>query len=207
MIYLIWWPPKCWKTTLAKKLSKELWIPWVSTDTLQCVVKPYIAKDKLSEYFPTSDQRCRDNDEKYFKYSSPEIIDAYRQQAKTVYEAIDMFSVCEITEGNDFIIEWYHIEPELVSELTLKHPWEVKGIFLIKTNEDKFIANIKKSTTPNDWIIKRTKKEITYQKIAKMICDYSKIFEVEWKKYNFEVMNLDDNFEWGLEEAIEKLKV
>jgi 2-phosphoglycerate kinase len=39
-----------------------------------------------------------------------------------VYEAIDMFYVCEITNGNDFIIEGCHIEPELVLKLSLKYP-------------------------------------------------------------------------------------
>jgi len=205
MIYLIWWPPKCWKTTLAKELSKKLWIPWVSTDTLQCVIKPYIEGDKLSDYFPTSHQRSKDNDEKYSKHSSSEIIDAYRKQAKTVYEATRMFCVCEITDGNDFIIEWYHIEPELVSELALKYPWKIKSMFLVKTDEEKFTKNIKNSTTPNDWIIERTNDENTYKKIAKMICDYSKIFEVEWEKYNFDVINMDSDFELRLEETIEKI--
>ena len=49
MIYLIGGPPKCGKTTLAKRLSKSLGIPWVSTDTLQCVIKPYINRKDFSK--------------------------------------------------------------------------------------------------------------------------------------------------------------
>lgn len=205
MIYLIGGPPKCGKTTLAKTLSKSLGIPWVSTDTLQCVIKPYMNKEDFSKKFPTSCQRGKDNDEKYSKFSSREIIDTYRQQAKTVYEAIDMFAVCELTDGNDFIIEGYHIEPELVAELNLKYPEKIKSIFLVKSDKEKFICDIKKSTTPNDWIIARTNKNETYQKIANMICEYGNFFEKESEKYGFKALNMDNDFDNQIKEAIDYL--
>jgi 2-phosphoglycerate kinase len=206
MIYLIGGPPKCGKTSLAKQLSKENSIPWVSTDTLQNVFKPYIDKKEHAKKFPTSQQRGGSNDEKYSKYSTDEIIKAYQKQAKTSYKAIDMFAICEITDGNDFIIEGYHVEPKLVAELKAKYPGKTKSIFLIKKNALKFVANIKKSTTPNDWIIARTKKDETYNKIATMICKYGGIFEKEAKKHGFKCLNMDDNFNIQIKKAIKYLK-
>jgi 2-phosphoglycerate kinase len=205
MIYLIGGPPKCGKTTLAKALSKSLGIPWVSTDTLQSVIKPYINKEDFSEKFPISNQREKDNDEKYSKYSSIEIIEAYKKQAKTVHPAIDMFAVCEITDGNDFIIEGYHIEPELAFKLNSKYPDKIKSIFLVKSDKEKFISSIKKSTTPNDWIIARTHNEATYQKIAEMICEYGKIIKAESEKHNLAVLNMDDNFDSQIKKAVDSL--
>lgn len=205
MIYLIGGPPKCGKTTLAKILSKSLGIPWVSTDTLQCVIKPYMNKGDFSKKFPTSYQRGKDNDEKYSKFSSREIIEAYQQQAKTVYEAVDMFTVCELTDGNDFIIEGYHIEPELVAELNLKYPEKIKSIFLVKSDKEKFVCDIKKSMTPNDWIIARTNNEETYQKIANMICEYGNFFEKESEKYGFKILNMDNDFDNQIKGAIDYL--
>lgn len=205
MIYLIGGPPKCGKTTLAKILSKTLGIPWVSTDTLQDVIRPYMDKKSLSVNFPTSAQRGKDNDEKYSKYSASEIIEAYQQQAKTVYQAIDMFAICEITDGNNFIIEGYHVEPELVAELNLKYPGKIKSIFLIKSEEEKFISDVKKSSTPNDWIIARTINEETFPKIAKMICEYGNYFETEAKKHGLNVLNMDDDFESQINEAVKYL--
>ena len=201
MIYLIGGPPKCGKTTLAKRLSKIKGIPWVSTDTLQNVIKPYLNNDD----FPSSNQRKKDNDEKYSKYSIDEIIEAYQQQAKTSHKAIDIFSICEITDGNDFIIEGYHIEPELASELSSKYPDKIKSIFLVKSDREKFICDIKKSTTPNDWIITRTKNKETYGKIANMIYEYGQFFEKESKKYGFKVVNMDNDFDNQTEEAINYL--
>jgi len=205
MIYLIGGPPKCGKTTLAKKISKLKNIPWVSTDTLQCVVKSYLNKKDFLKKFPASCQRGKDNDEKYSKYSTDEIIKAYQQQAKTSYKAIEMFAICEIIDGNDFIIEGYHIEPELVAMLNLKHPDKLKSIFLTRADERKFIGDIKKSTTPNDWIISRTSDETTYKKIAEMVCEYGNFFEREIDKYDFNVLNMDNDFDNRIEEAIKFL--
>ena len=205
MIYLIGGPPKCGKTILAKKLSKSFGMPWVSTDTLQCVIKPYMNKEDFSKKFPASYYRGKNNDEKYSKYSLGEIIEAYRRQAKTAYQAIDMLTICEITDGNDFIIEGYHIEPKLVSELSLKYPEKVKSIFLVKSDKEKFVRDIKKSTTPNDWIIARTKSKETYQKIANMICEYGNFFEKESKKYGLKVLNMDNGFDKKINSAVSYL--
>ncbi|EKE19363.1 MAG: hypothetical protein ACD_9C00039G0002 [uncultured bacterium] len=205
MIYLIGGPPKCGKTTLAKTFSKSAGIPWVSTDTLQCVIQPYMDKETLSEKFPTSAQRCKDNDEKYSKYSTQEIVDAYKIQAETAYQAIEMFVECEIVDGNDYIVEGYHIEPELAEKLKSKFPDKIKNIFLVKSDTDKFVADIKKSTTPNDWIIARTHDDETFSKIAEMICEYGNYFKTESEKYGFDVLNMDDDFEIKIQEAVDYL--
>jgi hypothetical protein len=45
-------------------------------------------------------------------------------------------------------------------------------MFLYKSDEKKFIDDIHKSTTPNDWIIRRTENDSTFVKIAKMVSEY-----------------------------------
>lgn len=205
MIYLIGGPPKCGKTTLAKAMAKSLGLPWVSTDTLECVIRPYINEDDLLKKFPTLGQRGKNNDERFSKYSTDEIITAYQRQAKTSYQAIEMFTECEIVYGNDFIIEGYHIEPELAATLTLKYPNKIKSIFLIKYDEEKFIEDIKKSTTPDDWILARTDDEATYGKIATMIKVYGDLFEKESKKYGLNVLHMDEDFDAKIKKAISLL--
>ena len=106
-----------------------------------------------------------------------------------------MFSICEIKDGNDYIIEGYQIEPQLVAKLYKKYGAKnFKAVFLIRTDVKKIITDIKKSTTPNDWILGKTKKEETYSKIAEMIIEYSKFSEKESKKYGFKIFNMDGNF-------------
>ncbi len=208
MIYLIGWPPKCWKTTLAKKLLELNWISMLSTDTLQNVIKPYVGMENFGKMFPATCQKCEDNDEKFFKYSLWEIIEAYRVQAQTCFDAIDMVMISEITDKNDFIMEGYYIEPRFVKKLILKYPDKVKSIFLVKTSKEKFIRDVKKTSTPNDWIINRTKDENTYWKIADMICDYWKVFQSEAEKYWLKVLNMDDDFyeklEWWIDYLVNR---
>jgi len=206
MIYLIGGTPKCGKTTLAKKMSKKLDIPWLSTDSLQNVIKPYINKEDLANKFPSSHTRFESNDEKYSTLSSEEIISNYRTQATTLFPAIDMFCISEITDGNDFIIEGYHIEPKFAKELSEKYPGKIASIFLTKTDIPKFIKNIKNSTTPNDWILKRTNEEETFTKIAEMISEYGSLIKKEAYMYVLKTITMDNDFEEKIEEAIEYLR-
>jgi 2-oxo-4-hydroxy-4-carboxy--5-ureidoimidazoline (OHCU) decarboxylase len=82
---------------------------------------------------------------------------------------------------------------------------KIRAVFLTKKNEAEFVKNIHKSTTPNDWILRRTKKESTFSKIAKMVSMYSNYFEKNAKKHNFKVLNTDYNFDETIDEAISYL--
>lgn len=205
-VYLIWWPPKCGKTTLSKKLAQELSIPFISADTLQSVIYPYIDASHRKKLFPNQQLRGETNDEKYEQYSSEEIIEAYIKQGKTSYKAISMMAEVSLIEEQDYIIEWYQVTPDIVSQIIKKFGKEhIYAIFLFKTDVEKFIYNIHKSTTPNDWIIRRTEKESTYTKIAEMICKYSHYFKSESEKYGLKAIKMDQEFENQLKKAISHL--
>ncbi|KKR09656.1 MAG: hypothetical protein UT37_C0014G0015, partial [Parcubacteria group bacterium GW2011_GWA2_39_18] len=170
MIYLIGGPPKCGKTTLAKKLAQVYQIPWISADTLQNIVWAYTPKEKYSELFPHSYLRKESNDEFYSKHSPQEIIKNYIAQGKATYDAISMMAETYLTDKDDFIVEGYQVTPEIVDCIFKKIGKEhAKVVFLVKYDEQKFIQDIHKSTTPNDWIIRKTKNKATYGRIAKMI--------------------------------------
>ena len=124
MIYLIGGPPKCGKTTLAKKLSKKLGIQWVASDTLQVVAREYVSKyapkKEMDKLYPHSEQKGKTNDETYSLNTPKQIAKNYIQQAKASYDAVDMFSICEITDGNNYIVEGYHVTPQLAARLIKK---------------------------------------------------------------------------------------
>jgi 2-phosphoglycerate kinase len=207
MIYLIGGPPKCGKTTLAKKLAKELGIQWVSSDTLQVVSRAYVceflSKEAFDERYPHSAQRGASNDEIYSQLSPEQIAENYIVQAKASYDAVDMFSICEIKDGNDYIIEGYHVTPELADKLVNKYGAEhFRVLFIVKEDSATFLENLKKSTTPNDWILTKTKDENTFPKIAAMISYYGKHFSKEASIYGFTTINMDEDFEAKLDEAV-----
>jgi 2-phosphoglycerate kinase len=201
MIYLIGGPPKCGKTTLAKRLSKSAGIPWVSADSLQNVIKPYIAEQDMALKFPLSAMKYASNDEKYAAHSSAEIIAAYRQQAANLEAAIEAFAKSELTDGNDYILEGYQVTPEVINQLTNAFPEEVRGLIVVKKDPTAFLADIHKSTTPNDWILSKTHNDATFLKIATMVTNYSAELENTAKENAVKVFCVDKNFDSELEAA------
>jgi len=196
MIYFIGGPPKCGKTTLAKKLSKKFGIPWISADTLQNIVRAYLPKEKHNVLFPHSYLRRESNDEFYSKNTPQQIVNNYITQGKTTYNAIGMVAETYLADKDDFIVEGYQVTPEIVHNIIKKFGDEnIKTAFLVKLDEQKFIQDIHKSTTPNDWILRKTKNDSTFVLIAKMIVEYSIYFNSESEKYSFKVYNMDNEFE------------
>lgn len=196
MIYLIGGPPKCGKTTLAKSLSQKSGIPWISADTLQNIVWVYTPEKKRPAFFPHSHLRAETNDEFYSQYSPQNIVENYVAQGKATYEAIMMMAETYLTDEDDFIVEGYQVSPEIVNRVMNKFGREhVKATFLLKYDEKKFVKDVKKSTTPNDWILRKTKDKSTFVKIAKMVAEYSRYFETEAKKYDLPTFIMDENFE------------
>lgn len=210
MIYLIGAPPRCGKTTLAKKMSKQMKIPWISCDTLDSVSRVYIPKEKIKEKYPYSFLRkkggARNNDNFYSMYPPSKIISALKKQSQTVYPAIDAVIASEIADGNDYIIEGCHIAPGFAQKMIDKYGKQnVRAIFLAKFDENKFAVDVHKSTTPNDWLLVLTKKQETFVKVGKMVSDYSKYFEKEAKKFGLKIFCMDENFDKQIDCAIDYL--
>lgn len=204
MIYLIGGPPKCGKTTLAKKLAREQHIPWISADTLQNIVWAYMPKEKHSTLFPHKYLHGGSKDEVYTQHTPQQIVEQYITQGKVTYDAISMMAETYLTDEDSCIVEGYQVTPEIVDRIFKKFGTEhIKAVFLVKYDEEKFIQAIHKSTTPNDWILRKIKEEATYGCIAKMIVEYSRYFEKEAKKYGFKVFIMDGDFDEQIA-AIEK---
>jgi ABC-type Zn uptake system ZnuABC Zn-binding protein ZnuA len=117
-----------------------------------------------------------------------------------------MMTETYLIDKDDIIVEGYQVTPEIVEKIIKKFGKKnIQSIFLVKHDEKKFVKDLHKSTTPNDWIIRKTKEEATFHKIAKMISEYSKYFEKEAKKYKFTVFTMDQDFEKQIKKAIQLL--
>lgn len=197
-IYLIWWPPKCWKTTLSKKLAKKKEISYISADTLQNIVFYETKKEYISEKFPHRELRMKykNNDDFFEENSSEKIVENYKLQAGASKKAIRSIVETYLLDKDSIIVEWYQITPKLVFDLK-KEFWEenISEIFLVKKDENLFLEWINKTTLSNDWIIENTKKEETFLLIAKMIIFYSEYFEKQAKEYDLKLVNMDNRFE------------
>lgn len=206
-IYLIGGPPKCGKTTLAKAMSKQLSIPWISADTLQNIVWAYSPKEERPTLFPHSYLRGDSNDEFYDAHTTKQIVEGYIAQGKTTDDAVSMMAETYLIDKDDFIVEGYQVYPELVNRILKKFGKEhIKAVFLVRKNQEQFVQDVHKSNTPNDWILRKTKKEETFVKIAQMVVEYSNYFALEAKKYNLPIFHMDVDFEVKISELIEFLK-
>lgn len=149
--------------------------------------------------------RYKTNDEKYSKNSTFNIISAYRHQAKTVAGAIKAFVESETTDGNDYIIEGYHVEPKLIKELMDIFSGNVRGVILIKKDVIDFQSGLRKSSTPNDWILSKTQDEATFSKIAAMVIEYGSLLEDEASKLGVKATITDGDFAHQLQSTTEYL--
>ena len=206
-VYLIGGPPRCGKTTLGKRLSRRLSIPWISADTLQSIAFSYIPKDELSSSFPHAYLPGSTNNETYGWHTVESIVDAYIRQAKTSYRAISMLAECTFVEkDDDVIVEGYQVTPEITDTICARFGADnVRSIFLIKRDERQFLHDIRKSSGKNDWILKEDNTQETLIRIAKMVSVFSDYFEAEARKYRFPLLNMDNGFEPKIEDAIESL--
>lgn len=198
MIYLIGGPPRCGKTTLAKSMAKKFGIPWISTDMLEVVSGEYMTQAQWNKTHPYSllRRKHRSNDAFYGALSSREIVSVLRRQAKPTAVAIGMAVACEINDGNDYIIEGYHVEPSLAESLVKKYGKKnVRAVFVVKHDPAAFARDVRKSTTPNDWLILGTKREETFLRVGEMVSLFSGIVEREAKRRGFRVCVMDERFE------------
>ena len=192
-------------------MAKRFSLPWISTDSLEVIARAYVPKCDWDKKYPYSSLRkkgkARNNDLFYCTYSADKIISVLRRQAKTTEKAIENFVLNEIDNGNDYIVEGYHLEPSFVYKLQKKcGAKNIKVVFVTKLDAEKFALDVKKSTTPNDWLLVLTKKEETFLRVGKMVSSFSAYLEKEAQKYKFKVFNTDQDFEQKILAAAKYLK-
>lgn len=208
MIYLIGGAPRCGKTFVAKKLAKELGISWISADTLEGVVAEYVPKTKVNKLFPKSLLRkktLQSNDLMYTKYSTKQITQAYIEQSKAVWKAVEAICRAADFEEYDFIIEGHQIHPELIAKIK-KDYINITSLVIIRKDIKSIVDGCLKNKAVNDWFITKTKNPEIFEKIAMMIREYSIYFEKQAKLNRIKVLYTDNNFEKSIKDIVNYLK-
>ena len=190
-------------------MSKKFGIPWISTDMLEVVSGKYMTKSQWHKTHPYSLLRRthKTNDAFYGLLSPLKIVRVLRRQARATFDAIDMAAICEIKDGNDYIIEGYHIEPSFAAKLIKKYGRKnVIAAFVIKEDAEKFARDVQKSTTPNDWLLVLTKHAETFLEVGKMVSCFSAYFKKEAAKYGMKVYAMDEDFSGKLSKAANEVR-
>ena len=211
MIYLIGGVPRCGKTTVAKKLSRVLSIPWVPADYLASVVRAFIPKldwpKKLPLRYIKHIKNKNDNDLFYNTHSAAQIMGLYMKQAKTTWKGIENFIEYAISEEQDYIIEGHQIQPAFLQKMKRNKLWSnIKVVFIYKEDTKKILEGIHLGDSIRDRELQHTKKEETLHKIAHWISAFGKKIKNDADKYHFRTFNMDGNFKEKTDGVVNYLK-
>jgi len=206
-LILIGGVPRTGKTTLAKKLASDLGISWMSTDALESIAHSYTPSEAVEERFPKSVMRRktnRNNDEFYATYSISEIVDSYCTQANTVGRAIEALAKYADKEGWGYVIEGYHVTPQLLSKLR-DAGIHFSSVILVNPNPQEAIKRSRQSEVKSDWVRDNTKNEETYSKICESIQEHSERLIKTAQEYDIQYLDMSEDFEVRIEDVYKLL--
>lgn len=188
------------------KLANFLKIPHVSADCLEDEVMARTPAEIYASLFPHAVTKGDSNDIFYSSFKTDRIVADYVQQAASSRDAIIHTIVESLENKADLIIEGHQVTPEIASEMEKRFGCDkIKSIFLLKYGVEGMVRDFAKSTTPNDWILRKTKSLDTFPKIAYMIAAYSQLIENDAKKRGLSTIHMDYDFEHMLQKAIDML--
>lgn len=214
MIYLIGGPPRCGKTTVARRLAAT-GSAWMQADWLEQAFSAYVPP---GEYVPAAHRlevapdvpRAAVNDARYAKYDAEEIIAYYRAMAGRAWPGLQAIIEYALFDDGGFIVEGFQIDPVDVRRFLDASDGavaaNVRAIFLYRADERDILANIKRGGHKNDWVLTKTRQEATFARIALMIARYGEVIRADAERHGFASFAVDGGFEERIERAIEFLR-
>jgi 2-phosphoglycerate kinase len=185
-IVLIGGAPTIGKTYLAKRLGKELKMPWISTDTIRDQMRETVTDREKFKHLFNFENRDLAYITSYLNSSTPqEIVDDTNLENAEVWNGILDF-ISEGSMGNRYIIEGMAITPEKAEELRLINP-NVKPIFVIENNSNRIRDVI---YTRGLWDAAYKYPDRLKEKELSWVVLFNSWIENECKKYNLPYINV-----------------
>jgi 2-phosphoglycerate kinase len=179
-------------------LAKKLQIPYFSIDHIASVIPPYIQSERQDESFPLRALRQKvnnDNDRFFEAYSAEEIVGIYQRQAATVWPGVRNFIDYAIEDEHTLILEGWQLLPRFLAKIaSAERSDNVLIQYLYKTDVEDIVSGLKANDPVNDWVLRHTKEDASFIRIAKMISFFGKVIERETNELRFEAVNMDCDF-------------
>lgn len=99
------------------------------------------------------------------------------------------------------------VEPRFLPELRRECPGlRFAAVFLVRENAESLVDALRYHSDPQDWVGKHVRQEITYHRIAEMVCAYSRLFREQAEEYGFPLYEMDSNFDQRVDEMVAVLQ-
>ncbi len=198
MLYLIGGSMRGGKTTLTKKLSKELDVPYISTDYLRIVVMSSFTGEEKDANFPFERMFDLSGMKIFQDYSGKELIEADIKESEFLWRGIKSFIEHLLLVKNDYILEGVHLLPSLVAEYKVNDSFRI--VQLVKTDKEKILQGLINNKGNGDWIADNVEDK-DLDAVAGSLVEYGKYFVEQSDKYGLRYVNTEDDFENKIEEA------
>jgi 2-phosphoglycerate kinase len=132
-IILIAGAPTVGKSTIARRLSERLKLPWISTDQIREIMWGCADVAKFPNLFNTHNQTA---EEFYSTYSASEVVHREIEQGEEVWKGVLHFIENDYTWSNGCIIEGVAILPHLYAK-DFKNSTHVRLIILVDKHPER----------------------------------------------------------------------
>ncbi len=189
-IILIGGAPTVGKSFVARRVSEELKLPWISTDGIREMMRKLVDKRSFPNLFHFSDTEL--TAEKYLTTHLPqEIVDNENAESRDVWKGVEAIIDTDYVWKN-YIIEGIAVLPEFVNKInTIKH--DIKPIFLIDENKER-VRNVIFSR--GLWGDANTYSDDVKEIEVQWVDLFNKYIESEAGKYGYLIYKLGDRDEF-----------
>lgn len=197
-IILIGGAPTVGKTHTAKRLSKKLNLPWISTDGIRAMLRKVVDKKEFPELFKNTPHLTAE--EYLAKYSAKEIVDNQNNQSIDVWKGVKAFIDTDYA-WESFIVEGVAILPKFVNR-DLKKDKRIKSVFLVNNNEEQIRKVVYTRGLYDD---ADTYSDDVKEKEVEWAMMFNNWLKKEAKKYKFPVYEIK-KWNYPIDDILKKIK-
>lgn len=127
----------------------------------------------------------------------------FQTRARTLWPGLQAIVGYALTDGQPYIIEGCHIEPEFARHLIDTYGGDNFRIgFLTKTDLAAITTSLQTAHQGHDWARERTTEPATFRLIAAWIQHYSTSIQAEADRHTFPTLPTDRDFEASITAAL-----
>ena len=184
-VFLIGGAPVVGKTSLARKLSEDVGLPWISTDTIRSLMQRVVRKEDYPALFYPSMSQAKD----YLADHGPkEIIDDQNSESLAVWQGVQGILGSDYP-WKSYIIEGVAVLPKLVNE-AMGHVDNICPMFLYEDRKERIRKVIFERGLWDD--ADKCSNELKEKEVSWVVM-FNKFIKEEAAAYGFPLIEYKDN--------------